>query len=360
MPAKEQLHAICSALIRHIGESSHSYVTVALALRLLVMLLEHDFGFYAVKMALEEENRGLHSLLERLSTSLTRDGAETLSTLSATMELLRSLSAPSSLAAEDEAQGSLLGPLRTLRLGAAHLASLVGWKGSSGSEHPLVSLEKLITDFSGEEEALESLLSSIANQVEFLSKAAGSTDREVVEPVLPAQDGLSAQFAARTVYLLGEIDEERLSPAFWLSAGADDAEQECDQMEVDLASLMQQTLPDFDLKGELEKLILLNEEDSGSTKSPLVNKRKAQLLMGVESLEPTAKKPFIAPMRGRGFTRGGLSHTSRANDPFRSRPPNTSRPPSMHVDDFLALESHQHPLATGVAKRPVKVLRTAS
>lgn len=32
-------------------------------------------------------------------------------------------------------------------------------------------------DFSGEEEALESLLSSIANQVEFLSKAAGSTDR---------------------------------------------------------------------------------------------------------------------------------------------------------------------------------------
>lgn len=55
---------------------------------------------------------------------------------------------------------------------------------------------------------------------------------EVVEPVLPAQDGLSAQFAARTVYLLGEIDEERLSPAFWLSAGADDAEQECDQVGV--------------------------------------------------------------------------------------------------------------------------------
>lgn len=45
-------------------------------------------------------------------------------------------------------------------------------------------------------------------------------------------------------------------------------------------------------------------------------------------------------MRGRGYSRGML-HSSRANDPFRSRPPNTSRPPSMHVDDFLALESFQ-------------------
>ena len=29
-------------------------------------------------------------------------------------------------------------------------------------------------------------------------------------------------------------------------------------------------------------------------------------------------------------------------DPFRCRPPNTSRPPSLHVDDFVALESTGH------------------
>jgi len=39
---------------------------------------------------------------------------------------------------------------------------------------------------------------------------------------------------------------------------------------------------------------------------------------------------FVAPMRGRGFGRG--TGTNRG-DMFRSRPPNTSRPPSMHVDD---------------------------
>lgn len=60
-------------------------------------------------------------------------------------------------------------------------------------------------------------------------------------------------------------------------------------------------------------------------------------------------------MRGRGFTRG-TSHSSRANDPFRSRPPNTSRPPSMHVDDFVALESHHSGSNSQTpTKRPAKV-----
>lgn len=44
---------------------------------------------------------------------------------------------------------------------------------------------------------------------------------------------------------------------------------------------------------------------------------------------------FCLVTRGRGFTR---TAPTRA-DLFRSRPPNTSRPPSLHVDDFLALET---------------------
>ena len=40
-------------------------------------------------------------------------------------------------------------------------------------------------------------------------------------------------------------------------------------------------------------------------------------------------------MRGRG-----LMNQNRS-DPFRSRPPNTSRPPSMHVDDFIKMEKNR-------------------
>jgi hypothetical protein len=42
--------------------------------------------------------------------------------------------------------------------------------------------------------------------------------------------------------------------------------------------------------------------------------------------------------------RGGMM--TRVNDPFRSRIPNTSRPPSMHVDDFI-LAQHNIGQSTG-------------
>lgn len=44
---------------------------------------------------------------------------------------------------------------------------------------------------------------------------------------------------------------------------------------------------------------------------------------------------FFLVTRGRGFPRTPPTR----GDLFRSRPPNTSRPPSLHVDDFLALET---------------------
>lgn len=59
-------------------------------------------------------------------------------------------------------------------------------------------------------------------------------------------------------------------------------------------------------------------------------------------------------MRGRGAYRGVNTMVSAMaaassgaapapggprGDMFRSRPPNTSRPPSLHVDDFVALET---------------------
>ena len=47
----------------------------------------------------------------------------------------------------------------------------------------------------------------------------------------------------------------------------------------------------------------------------------------------------VAPMRGRGFGRG---MSTNRGDMFRSRPPNTSRPPSMHVDDYIKMEMQGH------------------
>lgn len=59
-------------------------------------------------------------------------------------------------------------------------------------------------------------------------------------------------------------------------------------------------------------------------------------------------------IRGRGFAR-----SSFRPDPFRARPPNTSRPPSLHVDDFLVLElKGQQPTGpTGYNKQSIKAAK---
>lgn len=49
---------------------------------------------------------------------------------------------------------------------------------------------------------------------------------------------------------------------------------------------------------------------------------------------------FTAPMRGLGVMRRGQQRgraSTRARDHFRERAQNTSRPPSMHVDDFVKM-----------------------
>lgn len=51
---------------------------------------------------------------------------------------------------------------------------------------------------------------------------------------------------------------------------------------------------------------------------------------------------------GRGRGRG-------SSDLFRSRKQNTSRPPSMHVDDFMAMEQqHKDP---DTSRRPLEVMK---
>ena len=54
-------------------------------------------------------------------------------------------------------------------------------------------------------------------------------------------------------------------------------------------------------------------------------------------------------MRGRGFGRG---MNAGRGDMFRSRAPNTSRPPSMHVDDYTKLEMQQGGTSSSTSMPP--------
>ena len=62
---------------------------------------------------------------------------------------------------------------------------------------------------------------------------------------------------------------------------------------------------------------------------------------------------------GRGFSRAGGGGGHQRSDGFRSRPPNTSRPPSLHVDDFMVLQQRgQQPTGpTGYNKQSIKAAK---
>lgn len=352
LPPKEHISEISGALIQHIGNHQHTFASVLPSLRTLVMLTEHDFGFFYVKQALIQYPSTLRSLFGRLSTTFSKDSSDCLSTLSTTLEFLR-------LMVHGYEETSQPVPARTLVLSAQELRKILDWfkfpneltstnvNSSEKQSHPLFELEHHLTECSTDEEALESLLESVSGFIQLLNNPdEEKVEKEIVEPTLPPAESQSAQFAVRPVYIIGEIDEERLSPSYWLAVpGAEETDQEVEQIPMDLIVLSEKYWPDFDLKADLEKLCLsVSETDSevkNKKKTSIISKRKYHPLVNPSNGETPTKKPFIAPMRGRGFGRG-TSHSSRANDPFRSRPPNTSRPPSMHVDDFLALEHHHH------------------
>lgn len=51
------------------------------------------------------------------------------------------------------------------------------------------------------------------------------------EPILPPPEPLLSQFAARPVFVVGEVDDERLSSTYWLAPPpVDEADQDMDQV----------------------------------------------------------------------------------------------------------------------------------
>jgi len=163
-----------------------------------------------------------------------------------------------------------------------------------------------------------------------------STKPEIpsIESNISNTESLNNYFVNRQVFLLTtQSDDERLAPD-WMSAPNEDSEQLdiSDSLKIDLLDLSAKYFgSEYDIRANLEKLWHEpNEQDSKET--DVLEKAKSLPFIRAGPKEPiTINKRIQAPRgRGRAFT--------RINDPFRSRPPNTSRPPSMHVDDFVALE----------------------
>lgn len=244
-----------------------------------------------------------------------------------------------------EADGSH--PGRTLGLTTAELKHLLQNKEET-PENLLLDLEKHVMDRSKEDDGLESLLDNIVGVRQMLESAGDScplSDQDV-EPILAAPDSLQNLFNNRTTYVLADVMDDQLKSMWFSPFQAEEIDTDLDMVKVDLIELSEKGCSDFDLQAELERSFLSEPSSPGRTKTTKgfkLGKHKHETFITSsgksEYIEPAKRAHVVPPPRGRG--RGGFGQGIRPHDIFRQRKQNTSRPPSMHVDDFVAAESKE-------------------
>ncbi|KAM3873614.1 protein virilizer homolog [Diretmus argenteus] len=362
LPGREMMSSVCNALLEVLGNAECSATLLLTCIRTLMFLTEHDYGLYHLKGALKKHGAGLCSLLKRQVFSFNKDSAELLSIL---LDFLRQILTTESMCGE-EGHGpgedpAFVPPPRLLTLTGSEMKALLQWEESES--HPLPTLEKQITKLCKEDDSLETLLENVIVLRQTLETATDAAPAADTEPTLPAPETLLAQFNHRTVFILSEVLDEQLKALWFSPFHTDDMEAELDTMKVDLVGLAQECCPELDLKAELERSFLSEPSSPGHNKTPKgfrLGKHKHETFItssGKSDYVEPAKRAHImaAPRGGRG--RGGFGQgLCRPHDIFRQRKQNTSRPPSMHVDDFVAAEFKDigTPLGLLPPKRPPK------
>ena len=199
--------------------------------------------------------------------------------------------------------------------------------------HVLKLLENLISIEKADDENLQVLYEDLMKVLTILEGDLSSTTdiKDILEPNLTTQESLQGMFASRTIWSTLTEDDDT---AYWLTAPTFDEIDESETVKANLVETCRQYAADYDLLGTLHKLV---KGHASQTHTPQkLNLGTTRFKPSTAAIRPDKRgRPYVAPMRGRSFTRG----MNMRSDPFRSRPPNTSRPPSVHVDVFQALES---------------------
>jgi hypothetical protein len=137
---------------------------------------------------------------------------------------------------------------------------------------------------------------------------------------------------------------------------------------VDLLDISGRFLPDFDLLAEARLVARENTLGMMERRKKLIVKKsaieaKALHTKNIISSFKAGGTVHLRSHRGGGGGGGGYGRSGGGPfgrpDAFRARPPNTSRPPSLHVDDFLVLElKGQQPTGpTGYNKQSIRAAK---
>uniref|UniRef100_A0A8D3DQC3 Vir like m6A methyltransferase associated n=1 Tax=Scophthalmus maximus TaxID=52904 RepID=A0A8D3DQC3_SCOMX len=341
LPGREMMSSVCNVLLEVLGNADSSVPLLLTCIRTLAFLTENEYGLYHFKVALKKHGAGLCSLLKRLVLSFNKDSADLLSAL---LDFLRQILNTETMVTTCQGSGEESSFSSAPRfLSGSEMKALLQWEESES--HPLSTLEKQITKICKEDESLEAMLENVIVLRQTLEAATDTPPAADTEPTLPAHETLGTQFNHRTVFILSEALDEQLKALWFSPFQTDDIETEIDTVKVDLVGLAQECCPELDLKAELERSFLSEPSSPSHSKAPKgfrLGKHKHETFITSSGksdyVEPAKRAHIMAAPRGRGGRGGFGQNLCRPHDIFRQRKQNTSRPPSMHVDDFVAAE----------------------
>uniref|UniRef100_A0A8I5NUH3 Vir like m6A methyltransferase associated n=1 Tax=Papio anubis TaxID=9555 RepID=A0A8I5NUH3_PAPAN len=369
LPNKELMASICDCLLATLANSESSYNCLLTCVRTMMFLAEHDYGLFHLKSSLRKNSSALHSLLKRVVSTFSKDTGELASSF---LEFMRQILNSDTIGCCGDDNGLMevegAHPSRTMSINAAELKQLLQSKEES-PENLFLELEKLVLEHSKDDDNLDSLLDNVVGLKQMLESSGDPlplSDQDV-EPVLSAPESLQNLFNNRTAYVLADVMDDQLKSMWFTPFQAEEIDTDLDLVKVDLIELSEKCCSDFDLHSELERSFLSEPSSPGRTKTTKgfkLGKHKHETFITSsgksEYIEPAKRAHVVPPPRGRG--RGGFGQGIRPHDIFRQRKQNTSRPPSMHVDDFVAAESKEVVPQDGIPppKRPLKVSQKIS
>uniref|UniRef100_T1G9Z6 Virilizer N-terminal domain-containing protein n=1 Tax=Megaselia scalaris TaxID=36166 RepID=T1G9Z6_MEGSC len=323
LPPKELIPGIIEAILKNLLETDiKSHVSLA-ASRNLIILSEHDITFYYLK-----------------KTLITRK-IEYQSWITKVLDLHES----------GEHKGTLKS-LVTLSMSIAELASIVGIENTEEQkDRPIKRIRDILQtseDLTNKEALMQDIEDLMGKIETHLENPPTDLDHDILSdpPYLPQAESIVTQYSKRPLTVsLETIDDDRtMRISYWteplsLNDMSEDMIEQMEKVSCDITEVISSCLPsETNLASDCKRILHLSASPQSQkerlTTAPCFRKRRVDL-DPIPQSRPD-KKMFISNLSRRGFQRPPPSR----GDLFRSRPPNTSRPPSLHVDDFLALETH--------------------
>ena len=344
LPAREILEPFIYALLElTFDENSKDVTILSLAIQSLGRLIYHDYGFTLIRHQLEKQPQVICNLVDKLASL--PETPVYLSVLNESFTFLKALCETS--------------PGRTLILSEGQMRTLVS------NEAVEEEAWGLIKDRIGQAEAQEGNAdkSMVTSQVDWLKSkhaiwmsvepAETSMTNDEDSMSLPPMKSLLDLYSERPLF-----GEKALHPNHQLAS----VEMEIDSVELDLVEIASTCMPqDFDISAEVRQVC---DEKSLETDKQLkkIKKKSAMERKALHNKNIISSFRAGANVNLGGGGRGGRPAFARPGqrpDGFRSRPPNTSRPPSLHVDDFLVLQQRgQQPTGpTGYNKQSIKAAK---